>query len=138
MYQYCDDTINRAPWRTLTSIVALCATAGVLVWSALPDPAAAGENTDSAVTRSVRIEVHQGDLDSPLAAKRLFDRIEEAALEVCGGSPFSFPDVRRAVRKSDCWRQSVSTAATELHDARLNARLTQRPDMDGAGIARQN
>jgi UrcA family protein len=130
--------MDRAPRRTLTSIVALCATAGVLVWSALPDPVAAAENTDGALAASVRIEVRQGDLDNPLAAKRLFDRIEEAALEVCGGSPFSFPDVRRAVRKSDCWRQSVSTAVTELRDARLNARLAQRLDMDGAGTARQD
>ena len=49
-----------------------------MVWSALPDPAMAGERADNAFTRSVRITVHQGD--NPVAASRLFDRIEEAAL----------------------------------------------------------
>ena len=56
----------------------MCAIGGVVVWSALPDPAMAGERADNAFTRSVRITVHRGD--NPVAASRLFDRIEEAAL----------------------------------------------------------
>lgn len=39
----------------------------------------------------MRVSVHQGDLDNPIATRLLFDRIEEAAMEVCGASPFSFP-----------------------------------------------
>jgi UrcA family protein len=135
MYRNQYDTICPARSRRLTAIVALCAAAGVLVWSALPDPAAAGERPDSAFTPSVRIAVHPGDLDNPVAAKRLFDRIEAAALEVCGGSPFSLPEFRRAVRRSDCWRQGVSTAVAELHDARLGARLAQGLDMERGPVA---
>lgn len=138
MYRDRYDTIRPMVKKPLTTVAALCATAGVLVWSALPDRAIAGESTDSASTPSARITVHPGDLDNPVAAKRLIDRIEAAALEVCGASPFSFPDVQRAVRRSDCWRQGVSTAVAELHDARLNARLAQRLDMDPAPIARQD
>ena len=130
MYKTRYDTIcstNRLP---LTAVVALCATVGVLVWSALPDAAIARESPDGAPTPSVRITVRPGDLDNPVAAKRLVDRIATAALEVCGSSPFSFPDVRRAVRGSDCWRQGVSTAVAELHDVSLNARLAQRLDIE--------
>jgi UrcA family protein len=134
MYQNQHDTICPTLRRRLTAIGALCAIAGVLAWSALPDPAVAGERADSAFTRSERITVRQGDLDNPVAASRLFDRIEETALEVCGASPFSFPDVRRAVRRSDCWRQGVSTAVAALHDARL----AQRLDTERGSIAWQD
>jgi UrcA family protein len=120
------------------AVAALCATVAVVVWSALPDPAAAGERADGALTPSIRIAVHPGDLDNPASTERLFDRIEAAALEVCGGSPFSFPDVRRAVRRSDCWRQGVSTAVAELHDARLTARLAQQLDTQRGPVALQD
>lgn len=138
MYQNYHDTINAAPKRPLRAIVAVCAIAALLGWSALPGPAMAGDGADGAFTRSVRITVHRGDLDNPIAAKRLFGRIEEAALEVCGASRFSFPDVRRAVRRSDCWRQSVSTAVAELHDPGLTTFLAQRIEMDGAQATRQD
>lgn len=138
MYRNSYDTIPPAPTRKITAMIALCAVAGLLVWSALPGPANAAERPADEFTRSVTITVHGGDLDKPAAAKRLFDRIEEAALEVCGASRFSFPDVRRAVRRSDCWRQSVSRAVAELHDTRLNAQLAQRLDLDRGPIARQD
>ena len=134
MYQNKYDTICPARRWRMTAIGALCAITGVLVWSALPDPAVAGERTDSAFTPSVRIAVHPGDLDNPVATSRLFNRIEEAALEACGASPFSFPDVRRAVRRSDCWRQGVSNAAAALHDDRL----AQRLDTDRGSVAGQD
>ncbi|HLZ83817.1 MAG TPA: UrcA family protein [Caulobacteraceae bacterium] len=134
MYQVNCDTISPRK-RTLAASIALCATVGVLVWSALPDRARAGESADGAFGRSVRITVRQGDLDNRVAVKRLIYRIEEAAQEVCGASPFSFPDLRRAVRRSECWRQSVSSAVAEIHDSRLNARLDQRLDGDRTSLA---
>jgi len=135
MYRNNDDAIDATHPRTVTAIIGACAI-GLLLWVALPGPAKAGGTADTAP--SVRISVRQGDLDNPFAARLLFDRIQEAAMEVCGASPFSFSDVRRAVRQSDCWRQAVSAAVAELHDPDLTARLAQRIDMDRGPIARQD
>lgn len=59
------------------------------------------------------------------AAERTLVRIEEAALEVCGVPRGSLRHVRRAVRKSACWRDSVDRAVSAIGDPLLN-RVHQR------------
>jgi UrcA family protein len=106
--------------------------------SASASPPAAGRTADGAANPTIRIVVRKADTESPAAAQRLFDRIDEAAMEVCGASPFSFAEVRRAVRQSDCWRQSVSTAVAKVQDPSLTARLEQRLDLDRGALSRQD
>lgn len=53
------------------------------------------------------------------AARRALARIEEAALEVCGAPHGALREVRRAVRKSECWKDSVDRAVTAIGDPLL-------------------
>jgi UrcA family protein len=101
-------------------------------------PSAAGQTAEGAATRTFRITIRKADTDSPATARRLFDRIDEAAMEVCGASPFSFAELRRSVRRSDCWRRSVSTAVAKVDDPSLTTRLEQRLASDRDTIARQD
>lgn len=48
------------------------------------------------------------------AARRTLTRIEEAALEVCGAPRGALREVRRAMRKSECWKESVDRAVTAI------------------------
>src|ERR1700740_2367556 len=45
---------------------------------------------------------------SPETAHQLLARLEKAALEACGASEFSFPDVKLAIQRTPCWRESVA------------------------------
>ena len=65
------------------------------------------------VTSSVRLA---GDLhpQSDEAAKILLDRVKNAAAETCGAFDFSMAEYGRAIRRSPCWRQSVSDAVTRI------------------------
>jgi UrcA family protein len=51
---------------------------------------------------------------SPRAAKQVMARIEEAALQVCGGGAGAYPEVNRVVRRSDCWHKAVKGALAQV------------------------
>lgn len=48
------------------------------------------------------------------AARRTLARIEEAALTVCGAPRGSLIEVRRAARRSACWKDSVEAAVAQV------------------------
>ena len=58
-------------------------------------------------------------------ARKTLDRIEAAALTLCGAPPGSSTYMRRAVMKSACFRDSVANAVRQI-DAPLINRLHQR------------
>jgi UrcA family protein len=67
------------------------------------------------------VTVHRAQLHpaTPAAARRTIARIEAAALEACGASPFSLREVKLAVRSSDCWGDSVAATIKRLDDPLL-------------------
>lgn len=136
MSRSCTDTIDRLGRSPVGILAAACVGVGLVASSASAAPSAGGGTADSPVT--VRIPFRKADTDSPASARRLFGRIDEAAMEVCGASPFSFAEVRRTVRQSDCWRRSVSAAVAQVDDPSLTARLEQRLDLDRDALSRQD
>ena len=65
------------------------------------------------VTSSVRL-VGSLHPKSEEEAQILLDRVKMAATEVCGASKFSIVEYSRVVRRSSCWRQSVSDAVAHI------------------------
>jgi UrcA family protein len=49
-------------------------------------------------TTEIRLRYDRRDLASPAAAHRLLMRIDDAAVEACGASPFSLSEVKMATR----------------------------------------
>lgn len=79
-------------------------------------------------TRSIAVHVPANALRSPKQAKRLLARLGDAALEVCGGSKFSFPEYRAAVAHSPCYREALARAVNKAGSpilAEVYARLNR-------------
>lgn len=95
----------------MTAAISLCAIAG---------QALAGQGEDSS-----SIRIRRGDLHPTTAAgaQQLLYRIEEAASQVCGASPFSIHELKLAVRRSDCWRKAVVDAVAQAGDPELSEAL---------------
>ncbi len=70
---------------------------------------------------ALRVRYDARDLESAVGARRLLGRIGAAAQEVCGASSFSLPEVKAAVRASQCWRKSVDDAVGSIDSPLLNA-----------------
>ncbi len=77
-------------------------------------------NAASSPTVSIRVANIDLHPDSAAAAGGLLARIEDAALNACGATGFSLADYRRAVRRSPCWRQSVSDAVLRIGNPLLS------------------
>jgi UrcA family protein len=56
---------------------------------------------------------------TPGAARRTLGRIEAAALDVCGASPFSLREMKQAVRDSTCWRDAMAGTMARIDDPLL-------------------
>lgn len=78
------------------------------------------------VTSEIHLRYHRQDLTSPVAERRLLARIEDAALEVCGASPFSLADVKSATRNSRCWRDAVDGATRRIRSPTLSPSASER------------
>jgi UrcA family protein len=76
--------------------------------------------TVGAEATEIHVRYHRQDLTSPVAARQLLARIEDAALEVCGASPFSLADVKSATRNSRCWRDAVDGATRQIGNPTLS------------------
>ena|SRR5579875_2096896 len=63
---------------------------------------------------AVAVTARDLDLNNPSDANRMLGRLGDAALEACGASPFSLPQYRDAVRRSDCYRNGVDQAVASL------------------------
>ena len=69
-----------------------------------------------AQSETVNIAVSQNklNLNNPQDAQRMMRRIDIAALQACGADAHSFPDVKRAVAASSCYRDAVAGAKAQL------------------------
>jgi UrcA family protein len=56
---------------------------------------------------------------TPRAARQMLSRIETAADAVCGAQSSDLREVMFAIRRSACWRESVSAAVTRTGDPLL-------------------
>ncbi len=101
--------------------IALCATAFALSVSAVGNAA-----TPDDAQNSVRVSYNDLNLSQPQDAAVLLERVQGAALQACGASPFSLPDYQDAVRRSSCYQTSVSRAINVI-DAPLLTALHSQP-----------
>lgn len=66
------------------------------------------------VPSSLRVSYRDLDLNNPSDATIMLQRLRDAALQACGAFPGSFPDYRRAVEASACYKQSLDRAVNDL------------------------
>lgn len=104
---------GKTRWTTL--LVAI----GAASLASTPQPANAGQRADD-LTRTVMVKVDRQPA-SDTAAQRLLRRLDVAAAEACGVSSSSLVEVRRAVRRSDCWHRAMATAVDQIGHPRLAA-----------------
>lgn len=84
----------------------------VLLGLALVAPAQAAEHGAETLT----IRIARPASTAPAVTRRLERRIAAAALEVCGASPYSVPDMKDAVKHSPCWRESYAAGIAQMRD----------------------
>lgn len=67
------------------------------------------------------ITLSRSDLQpaTPAQARQARARIEAAAMVVCGASGTSLVELKRAIRRSACWRDSVADARRQIDDPLL-------------------
>ena len=61
------------------------------------------------------VRVARPTANSPAAERLAERRIADAALEVCGASPFSVAEAKAAVGRSRCWHDSYARGVAQLH-----------------------
>lgn len=129
MPNYCLDTLFGCPSKARRSpLLAFALCSGVILASAVQ--AAAPAPLGDAVVATAKIAYVPGDAGTEA---RLRARIDAAALEVCGASADSFADYVWAVRRSDCWRDSVADAINQLRNAQTAAeRAAELAERGGA------
>jgi UrcA family protein len=81
----------------------------VLLVVGLTAPVRAVEPGVETITIRVRGAANQ----SPAALRHLRQRLADAALEACGAAPGSLAEVKDAVRRTPCWRDSYSLAISQ-------------------------
>jgi UrcA family protein len=71
---------------------------------------------------TIAVRVSHVNLNPPSQSEALhtLERLKDAALEACGGSPFSLAEFRTAVRASKCWHDSLADALARIGSAQLN------------------
>lgn len=89
---------------------------------AVATPAAAGS------TAGVRLG--SLDLTNPADAAVIAQRIDRAAADVCGASRFSARQVQVAIRRSDCYRETLDRALASLNAPAVSAALKTAPAAD--------
>lgn len=70
---------------------------------------------------TVRVQLPADPARNDAVAKRTIAMLDKAALVACGGSEYSFAQVKAAVRKSACWHQAMAGAIEQVGDVRLSA-----------------
>ena len=90
-----------------------------LAAAAFGAPAMAQEPKDGVIVQSVTVAPVDLHPHSAAEARRLLDRLSDAAIEACGGSASSLREVKAAIRASSCWRQSLSDVVYRIGDRRL-------------------
>ena len=80
----------------------------VLLVLGLTAPVRAVEPDVETITIRVRGTADQ----SPAAQRHLRQRLADASLEACGAAPGSLAEVKDAVRRTSCWRDSYTRAVS--------------------------
>jgi UrcA family protein len=80
--------------------------------------AVAGES--DAALEAVRVSYADLNLSNPADSAVMLDRLRGAALEACGAPVQSVKDWRWAVRRSDCFKESMARAVAQLHSPALS------------------
>lgn len=70
------------------------------------------------------------DLGNPADAAIMAQRIDRAAADVCGASRFSARQVQVAIRRSDCYRETLSRALSSLNAPAVSAAMKTAPTAD--------
>jgi UrcA family protein len=98
------------------------AAAGLAVLVGMPAFAAGDQQTAVAV-RHVVAPANANEAD------RLLRRLDEAAMEACGASTHSLSQYRDTIRRSACWRTSMTDVVQRIADAKLTDAFHQREKM---------
>ncbi len=106
-------------------MLTVCRATIALLGCALAMPAHAAPADHGSETVIVRVA--RPVSRSPAAMRRLERRIADAALEVCGASDFSLAEVKAAVLRSACWRQSYADAIAQVGGAPHGRALAIEP-----------
>jgi UrcA family protein len=107
--------------RTLVGFIVMAALTMVAV-PLIPVRAQAADNSGEA--RSVTLQYHATDLDTPEGVASMYRRIRGAAAEVC--SPFEGRSLERKLLWNDCFSHAVANAVRATHNEALSAYHWQR------------
>lgn len=88
---------------------------------AVATPAMAGPGTTASVAVLMGV-----DLGSAAGAATMAGRIDRAAMDVCGASRGSSREMQLAVRRSDCYRETLTNALSSLNAPAVSAALKDR------------
>ena len=69
------------------------------------------------------------DLSQAAAAHVMLERLDAAAARVCGASPFSLREVKAEVRRTSCYRDSLSQAVASLDAPAVTAAYKARTEV---------
>jgi len=81
--------------------------------------AAVSASPASASTRSVTVRYAELDLSRPAGAQVLYNRIQQAALQVCNGFVGPFSEMH--TRASPCYKDAVEHAVAQVNSPQLSA-----------------
>jgi UrcA family protein len=98
-----------------TLVLSIAALASVLAM--VPAPSAAQGNPFDAI-QHVRVPRPTAPMQSDAQARALLARLDKAAIEACGASTFSLPDVQSATRNGPCWHKAIAEAVVQASDPR--------------------
>lgn len=84
--------------------------------------AAATSVASSAAAEEQRVvRYHDLELATPRGARLMYSRIDEAAVQICGGGRGSLEAINRAIRRTECWRDATAEAVTRLNAPAVTA-----------------
>jgi UrcA family protein len=86
--------------------------------TAVAGQAAAGES--DAALEAVRVSYADLNLSNPSDSAVMLERLRGAAMEACGAPVQSVKEWRWAVRRSDCFKESMARAVSQLHSPALS------------------
>ena len=91
-------------------------TAGLAAALVAAPALATNDETTSVAVRHVNLAPETG-----AQADRLLNALSEGAMEACGASSFSVKPYRQAVRRSACWRTSMTDVVQRIDNSHLTA-----------------
>lgn len=107
----------------MTHIKTLVLSAAAVVAMATPAPA-------QDITESRTVRYKDLDIDTDRGARRLYARIDQAVLEICGSGRTSLEPIKRATRRTRCWQDGARGAVEGLNAPAVTAvwrRMTGAP-----------